>query len=193
MQNRLKNKHAIGQVIGFEAEPATLLLRRYLPFSLRGGGFRPRQLAVMNKIIFSIIFSTFLIALTVSDIFACSCFPQEEIPIERQVRDAYQKSSAVFVGKVIKVNEKSDVVLVRFRVEKIWNNKFQGEITVSTAKDSAACGYKFEIGKKYLVYSDGKNNNLTTNICTRTSTSESNKDIAFLNKIKKPKIKYSPK
>jgi len=146
---------------------------------------------IMNKIIFSIFFSAFLIALTASDTFACSCFPQEDLSIEKQVKDAYQKSSTVFVGKVVKVIEKPDFNLVTFKVEKTWNNKFQSEITVSTAKDSAACGYRFEIGKKYLVYADGENKNLTTNICTRTASASSNKDIAFLNKIKKPKTKSS--
>ncbi len=147
----------------------------------------------MNKIIFSIIFSAFLIALTASDIFACSCYPQEDIPIEKQVKNAYTKSSSVFVGEVVEVIKKPNVYSIKFKVEKTWNKKLQREITISTAKDSAACGYKFEVGKKYLVYANGESNNLATNICTRTASAEANKDIAFLNKIKKPKIKSSPK
>jgi len=147
----------------------------------------------MNKIIFSIIFSAFLITLTASDIFACSCYPQEDVPVEKQVKNAYIKSSTVFVGKVVEVIEKPDVYSIKFRVEKTWNKKFHSEITVLTAKDSAACGYGFQVGKKYLVYANGENNNLATNICTRTAPVEANKDIAFLNKIKKPKIKSSPK
>ncbi len=147
----------------------------------------------MNKIIFSIIFSTFLIALTASDIFACSCFQPEDVPIEKQVREAYQKSSSVFIGEVVEVIKKPDVYSVRFKVEKTWNKKFQKEIIVSTAKDSSLCGYSFVVGKKYLVYASENNNNLMTNICTRTASVISNKDIAFLNKIKKPKIKSSPK
>ncbi len=149
----------------------------------------------MNKIIFSIIFSAFLIALTASDVFACSCFQPEDIPIEKQVKDAYQKSSSVFVGEVVEVIKKPDVssVTVRFKVEKTWNKIFQKEIAVSTAKDSSLCGYSFVVGKKYLVYASENNNNLTTNICTRTASAAANKDIAFLNKIKKPKIKSPPK
>ena len=147
----------------------------------------------MNKIIFSIIFSTFLIALTAGDVFACSCFPQEDISIEKQVKDAYQKASSVFVGEVVQIIKKPDVYSVRFRVEKTWNKTFQKEIIVSTAKESSLCGYTFEVGKKYLVFASENNNNLMTNICTRTASVQANKDTAFLNKIKKPKIKSSPK
>jgi hypothetical protein len=148
----------------------------------------------MNKIIFSIIFSTFLIALTAGDVFACTCFLQEDISIEKQVKDAYQKSSSVFVGEVVEVLKKPDAffVTVRFNVEKSWNKKFQKEITISTGTGGGDCGYEFAVGKKYLVYAYG-DNKLSTNICTRTASFTSNKDIAVLNKIKKPKIKSSPK
>lgn len=149
----------------------------------------------MNKLIFSIFFSAFLIALTASDIFACSCFQPEGVPIEKQVKDAYTKSTSVFVGEVVEVIKKPEVysVTVRFKVEKTWDKNFQKEITLSTASESSLCGYTFEVGKKYLVYASENNNKLTTNICTRTASVTSNKDVAFLNKIKKPKIKSSPK
>ena len=39
-----KDNGAIEQVIGREAETATFLSRCLFTFSLRGGGFRPRQL-----------------------------------------------------------------------------------------------------------------------------------------------------
>jgi hypothetical protein len=149
----------------------------------------------MNKIIFSVILSIFLIALTASDIFACSCFQPEGIPIEKQVKDAYTKSTSVFVGEVVEIIKKPEVysATVRFKVEKTWNKNFQKEITLLTASESSLCGYTFEVGKKYLVYASENNNNLTTNICTRTASITSNKDIVFLNKIRKPKIKSSPK
>lgn len=149
----------------------------------------------MNKIIFSILFSTFLIAFTASDSFACSCILQQDISIEKQVRDAYAKSASVFVGEVIEVNSKPDVyfVSVKFKVEKSWNKNFQKEITVTTGKGGGDCGIEFVVGKKYLVYASGENDKLSTNICTRTAAAEANKDAAVLNKIKKPKIKSAPK
>ena len=149
----------------------------------------------MNKIIFSIFCSIFLTAATASGVFACSCFQPEGVPIEKQVREAYTKSSAVFVGEVTEVVKKPEThsVTVRFKVEKSWNKKFQKEIIVSTASESNLCGYAFEVGKKYLVYAAENNGNLTTNLCTRTAAVSSNKDIAILNKIKKPQIKSSLK
>lgn len=149
----------------------------------------------MSKVIFSIIFLAFFVALTANETFACSCFQPENTTIERQVKAAYTNSSAVFVGKVVEITEKSDAhsVIVKFKVEKSWNKKFLNEIVISTANDTAVCGYEFVVGKKYLVYANGENNKLTTNICTRTALVESSKDTAFLNKIRKPKVKSAPK
>jgi hypothetical protein len=149
----------------------------------------------MNKIIFSIIFSTFLISLAANDIFACDCISLDDISIEKQVRDAYKGSSAVFVGEVTEIISKPNVysVLVKFKIEKSWNKNFQKEITISTGRGGGDCGYGFAVGKKFLVYAYGKINNLSTNICTRTNSVASNKDIAILNKIKKSKIKSFPK
>jgi len=153
----------------------------------------------MNKITFTIFFFAFFTFLNASSILACSCVPQGSESIETQVKEAYTNSTAVFIGEVVEVIKKPDsfFVTVRFRVEKTWNNKeSQKEITLSTGRDDGFCGYKFEVGKKYVVYADGDKNNLKTNICTRTSAFESNKDVAFLNKInkiKKSKIKSSPK
>jgi len=150
----------------------------------------------MNKIIFTIFSFAFFTALNASGVFACSCVPRGSESVETQVKEAYTNSTAVFVGKVVEVVKRrnSSFVTVRFRVEKSWNNeKFQKEITVSTGSNDGICGYSFEAGKKYLVYASGGNNKLSTNICTRTSAAGLNKDIAFLNKIKKAKIKSSPK
>jgi hypothetical protein len=147
----------------------------------------------MNKTIFSILFLASIIVMTASDVFACSCFTPEGIPIEKQVKDAYTKSSSVFVGQVVEVIKKPETNLIKFRVEKSWSNKFQKEITISTPGNSAMCGYEFQVGKKYLVYANGENDKLSTYLCTRTASATANKDIALLNKIKKPKIKSSPR
>ena len=167
-------------------------MRRDLFFPLK----EKLVIKIMSKIILSIIFSTFLIALTASDIFACTCsLPPENETVEKQVREAYKKSSSVFIGEVLEVIKKPDVfsVTIKFKVEKTWNEKFQNVITLTTGQGGGDCGYLFEIGKKYLVYAYGERASLGTNICTRTSPVKSNKDIAFLNKIKKPKLKSSPK
>ncbi len=149
----------------------------------------------MNKIIFTIFFFAFFTILNVSSIFACSCVLLESDSIEKQVREAYTNSNAVFVGEVVEVIEKPDTFIteVKFKNVKSWKNKFKDAVSITTGRGGGDCGYNFEVGKKYLVYTDGDKNKLRTNICTRTSAFESNKDIAFLNKMKKSKIKSSPK
>jgi len=152
----------------------------------------------MNKIIFAIFLFAIFTFLNASNVLACSCVPQGSESIETQVKQAYTNSAAVFVGEVVEVVKKPDgySVEVKFRNVKSWKSELQDKITISTGQGSGDCGYKFEVGKKYLAYADGDKNNLRTNICTRTSAFESNKDVAFLNKIKKikkSKIKSSPK
>lgn len=150
----------------------------------------------MNKLIFSIGFSIFFLALTVSDASACSCIPSpENVPIEQQVKEAYEKSAAVFVGEVTEIIRKPGAfsITVKFKVEKSWNKNFQKTVAVATASDGALCGFEFQIGKKYLVYAAENNKNLATNLCTRTASAVSNKDLAVLDKIKKTKTKLSLK
>ncbi len=140
----------------------------------------------MNKIIFTIFFFAFFTILNVSSIFACSCVLLESDSIEKQVREAYTNSNAVFVGEVVEVIEKPDTFIteVKFKNVKSWKNKFKDAVSITTGRGGGDCGYNFEVGKKYLVYTDGDKNKLRTNICTRTSAFESYKDIGFLNLLK---------
>ena len=57
-------------------------------------------------------------------------------------------------------------------MERWWKGGEQTEITVSTAKSGAACGYGFEKGKKYLVYAgkEDKGKALHVSLCGRTRT-----------------------
>lgn len=149
----------------------------------------------MNKIFFTILFASFLFAATASESLACSCLPLEDVPIEKQVRDAYAQSTSVFVGEVVDVTTNSETfsVAVKFKVEKSWNQKAAKNTTVFTASQDGLCGFKFEIGKKYLVYAKKSNDVLKTDLCTRTASATANKDIAILNKIKKAPTKSAPK
>ena len=149
----------------------------------------------MKKIIFAMLITGFFFVLNASDVFACSCSLETgNKSIKEKVKEAHKDSTAVFVGEVIDIIQKPDVysVEVKFKIEKSWDNKSLKEVTIFTGRGGGDCGYKFEVGKKYLVYAYG-NKELATNICTRTSPAESNEDIAFLNKTKKSKIKSSPK
>jgi hypothetical protein len=149
----------------------------------------------MNKVISSIFFFLFLVTLTASDVSACKCeLPSASISIERHVKSAYNQYSAIFLGDVIEVIEEPGIysLRVKFRINKTWKSEISKEIFLSTGRGGGDCGYEFKVGKKYLVYATGENN-LSTSICSRTAPAEPNQDLAILNKIKKPKVKSSPK
>jgi hypothetical protein len=150
----------------------------------------------MRKIILAVFAFAFFSVLNASSVSACTCLlsPTAE-SLDSVVKKAYKNSSAVFVGEVLEIVQKPNVffVEVKFAVEQKWNDRIEKTVAVTTGKGGGDCGYPFEVGKKYLVYASNGNNILRTNICTKTALAENNKDIAVLNKIKRQKIKSSPK
>jgi len=118
---------------------------------------------------------------------ACSCVPP---PPPKQ---ALAKSAAVFAGKVTDVKRDGFQLRVTFEVSKAWKGTKGKTVEVTTATESAACGYGFKKGTSYLVYcyapkAKGKKATvLSTNICTRTKTLASAKgDLKELGPGKKP-------
>ncbi len=104
--------------------------------------------------------------------FACSCIapgnPYEEL----------QRSDLVFVGRVLNI-EHIDFgagghfrgeIRVRFEsIRTFGNGDKSSRVTVRTATSSAACGFRFEREKHYIVYANEYDGVLSTNICTRTA------------------------
>lgn len=97
--------------------------------------------------------------------FACSCAPPSQT-----TNDDFQKAAAVFTGRVLSVQRKDNFVMVKLAVQKYWKGKVSNEIKITTAKDSAACGFNFEVGKDYLVYATDNNGKLSTGLCSRTAS-----------------------
>jgi hypothetical protein len=124
---------------------------------------------------------------------ACSCM--RSTPAE-----ALERSTAVFEGRVLEVTsfeERRDVTLeggclddacreslsettesvevtgfaVRFSVTRRWKGVDTEEVVVRTARDSAACGFAFEVGQDYLVYASAEDEagTLSTGLCDRTA------------------------
>ncbi len=150
----------------------------------------------MKKFIVSISFCAVILVLFACNIFACTCsLPFGNNSFKKEIKEAYKNSSAVFSGEVIEVIKKPEVysVEVKFKVNKSWKGDLDNIVTISSGLGSGDCGYKFQVGKIYLVYAYGGTDFLGTNICTRTSFVELNKDITYLSRINKPKIKSSPK
>lgn len=121
--------------------------------------------------------------------FACSCVFSAE-PVKKQVEEAFLSSEAVFSGEVVEINEsptnKYDFI-VKFKVAQVWKGEAVTEMTINTSKDSAMCGYSFEVGKKYLVYANGKQDRLATSNCSRTSVFSRKGDVKYLAKLKRKK------
>jgi hypothetical protein len=107
-------------------------------------------------------------ALVGSWVFACSCAPPPE------PKKALEQAKAVFLGEVTKIEEDGQNRTVTVKVERWWKGGDTAEVTVSTAKDGAACGYGFQKGMKYLVYATGgeKDKPLRASLCSRTRPSE---------------------
>lgn len=104
-----------------------------------------------------VVLATVLAALAPAALHACSCMPPGS------ATDELAKADSVFVGKAVSVvTEEREVAEIRsffselrvtFELQQVWKGLSEGDtVTVTTAADSAACGYGFEEGKTYLVY-----------------------------------------
>lgn len=125
-------------------------------------------------VIFLSITLIFMALLTVrpSVTYACSCVVPEE-PLK-----ALEKSSAVFVGKVVDMKEpkgliisSADPVKVTFEVDSSWKGIKGNKVTLTTALSSASCGFEFVEGESYIVYAyarDGDFDKLEAGLCSRT-------------------------
>lgn len=143
----------------------------------------------MKKVIFITLISLMFLFVAANDLFACSCVASPN-PVKQQVKDSYANSAAIFSGEVVSITPKDEwTVAVKFKVAKSWKGKFSKEIIITTSKDSAMCGYNFEVGKKYLVYTSGAKESLSTTNCSRTSIFGDKQEIKFLDKLKKTKGK----
>lgn len=101
---------------------------------------------------------------------ACTCAPPGEPRAELAASDA------VFTGRVISAEptdrgDRFPRLSVRFALAEVWKGLPEGDrATVTTAADSAACGYHFEPGEDYLVYAqEGDPGTLVTGLCTRNA------------------------
>ena len=110
--------------------------------------------------------------------------------MKQQVKKARVQSQAVFVGEVLEVvsSPESYVVKVKFRVESSWKGMVATELLLTTGRGGGDCGYRFEVGKKYLVYAYGSDErDLLTNICQRTAgLMDATADLKVLGKGKWP-------
>jgi len=142
----------------------------------------------VSTLTIGLLFFTVFILFSISAC-ACDCGLQtSKLSIKKQVRNANERSVAVFSGTVIEINEDPlDLIYsVRFRVTSQWKGSQVAAIYINTGKGSGDCGFPFELNKEYLVYAfETSDTKLSTNICDRTALlSEAQADIAVLGKPK---------
>lgn len=104
-------------------------------------------------LIFILVFST-------TKTFACSCIEINE-SLTKKVEKAFTNSDLIISGKVIevilvnteKIKSSADPIIYKFEITKTIKGKLEKEvIEIASEESGASCGYKFELGKSYLVY-----------------------------------------
>jgi MYXO-CTERM domain-containing protein len=102
--------------------------------------------------------------------------------------EGLSSSHAVFSGEVTQVERNKATrfggLEITFRVERVWKGDAKKEIKVHTAGSSAACGYTFVKGSKYLVYAVSDDADpMRVSLCSRTTVLDNAKqDLSFLGK-----------
>ena len=132
-----------------------------------------------------------LLIATAESSFACSC-PRSLKPLKTLVREEYANSTAIFSGEVVEIKlspTTPDTLAVRLKVLNTWKGKPADEITLSTPRESAMCGYGFVVGNTYLVYATGAGDDLMTTNCSRTGPASDRQDMRFLDKLKRRKVR----
>ncbi|WP_409271714.1 hypothetical protein V1499_19190 [Neobacillus sp. SCS-31] len=126
----------------------------------------------------------FMITIGSSVSYACKC--AELTPVGKE----FEKSAAVFTGKVIGIKEEKDIgkdartEKVLFEVSATWKGLTESQVILEYYQDS--CSIDFRKGQEYLVYArenpDFKNKSvLTTGVCDRTvEVEKAGEDLTFL-------------
>ena len=106
--------------------------------------------------------------------FACSCAEVNE-------QESFAGADAVFTGTVSATRDGNggpifggaDSIEYRFDVEGVEKGDVLTPTVLTSSRDSAACGYVFDIGSRYRVfaYSD-EGGGLSTNLCSPTAETD---------------------
>jgi MYXO-CTERM domain-containing protein len=121
----------------------------------------------------SLLLAAFLFAWT-APAHACKCAEPAG------ASEALASAGAVFEGRVEKLTPAGNELVVEFSVTRGWKNAGTERLRVRTASASAACGYPFDTGEIYVVYTEaGAAEGLRVSRCSRTRlAAEGEADIA---------------
>lgn len=140
-------------------------------------------------IVFLLVFPFFVHFSTTSS-YACSCI-QPGTAIEE-----LERSDFVFSGKVIDIidskkdaieQSSADLIEIHFEVSNTWKGVNETEVLFYTERDSASCGFNFNINDEYLVYVNEYEGKKTVSLCSKTSLlANASEDLTALGEGQKP-------
>ena len=113
---------------------------------------------------------------------ACSC-------VQATPAESADRAELIFLGTVGETAltnrgrtvSSADPVRVTFDVQTVYKGEADATLTLETARDSASCGYAFQVGGSYLVYARAVDGKLTTDLCSGTKPEfEATADLTFL-------------
>ncbi len=151
----------------------------------------------MKNYLLIAIFSVAVFLGSVQTASACSCVVQgPNVSLRSQVRTAKSEATSIFAGKVVSIrysDEKSGdtpvKVYAKIAVERSWKGSTAETIEVETANICCICGYTFEVGKSYIIYSNSTGTATPgVSSCSRTAPiTTKSPDEKYLGKARKPK------
>lgn len=115
----------------------------------------------------SIVVALALVAAVADRARACSCMQQDQ-------PTAFEEAASVFEGRVVSISAPvgevggAEPITVTLDVVRTWKGANVERIEVRTAGNSAACGYHFQQGQSYLVYTYAVDGAEHVSLCSRT-------------------------
>ena len=137
----------------------------------------------MTRYFLSIVF---LLIIITTNVFACDCNGTPGFETE------YKSANTIFVGQVISIKPYQEEngqkyfkeFIIEFKVDKAYKGITLKTTKVRTAVAIASCGYPFEEGRIYLVYSYTKHESSYVTYCGRTKEiNEAKEDIDKLKQL----------
>lgn len=138
----------------------------------------------MKKRLWRLLSVGIFLGFSSSGALACKCMVPKG-PIEEMIT-----SHSVFVGTVqdiTMVKESENTISsvkgkkVSFNIEEVFKWDTKNAISITTADDSATCGFNFEKGEKYIVYTHNTPEWEKVSLCSRTTLlNDAEKDIKLL-------------
>ena len=138
----------------------------------------------------TLIFSIFALAFyfgQTAQLHACSC------SAPATAAEAFEKSTAVFRGRVTKISipsldwigvTRTGARRVKFEVLKQWKGVASESAVVITRLSSEGCGFPFEEQKEYLVFVVAEQKHVQSGICTGTkAVSDAEQEIDELDRL----------